>query len=95
MFDSILNKLDFTGPNLGWQAFMLCCVLYLIILACTFASIFSQGVQLRTKLIWVLIVTCLPFIGIVLYAMVCAYANLRTHPILGHFLTARKTKRKA
>ena len=86
MLDPILDKLDFSGPNLGTQALTLCLILYLVVLFCTCCSIGSQGFQPRNKLLWVAIVILVPFVGILLYLVACIYLKLQTHPAFESFI---------
>ena len=90
MLDPILQKLDFSGPNLGKQALVLCIVLYCLVLACTFSSIYSQGFSNRKKLFWAGIVLLIPFGGILLYLGLCIYMKLRTHPSFERFTRAKR-----
>ena len=91
MLDPILDKLDLSGPNLGIQALALSGILYTLVLFCTYSSIFSQGFPSRTKIIWVSLVTFLPFVGILAYLFICAGINLQNHPIFERF-NRRKQK---
>jgi uncharacterized membrane protein YhaH (DUF805 family) len=91
MLDPILDKLDLSGPNLGIQALALSGILYALVLFCTYSSIFSQRFPTRTKMIWISLVTFLPFVGILAYLLICTGINLRNHPIVEHF-TRRKQK---
>ena len=91
MLEPILNKLDLSGPNLGVQALALSGILYTLVLFCTYSSIFSQGFPTRTKIIWISLVTFLPFAGILAYLLICTGINLRNHPIFERF-TRRKAK---
>ena len=91
MLDPILDKLDLSGPNLGIQALALSGILYTLVLFCTYSSIFSQGFPSRTKIIWISLVTFLPFVGILAYLFICAGINLQNHPIFERF-NRRKQK---
>jgi hypothetical protein len=91
MLDPILEKLDLSGPNLGIQALALSGILYVLVLFCTYSSIFSQGFPTRTKMIWIGLVTFFPFVGILAYLLICTAKNLRNHPVFERF-TRRKMK---
>jgi hypothetical protein len=91
MLDPILDKLDLSGPNLGIQSLALSGILYTLVLFCTYSSIFSQGFPTRTKMIWISLVTFLPFVGILAYLLICAGINLQNHPVFERF-TRRKSK---
>ena len=91
MLDPILDKLDLSGPNLGIQALVLSGILYTLVLFCTYSSIFSQGFPSRTKIIWISLVTFLPFVGILAYLFICAGITLQNHPIFESF-NRRKQK---
>jgi uncharacterized membrane protein YhaH (DUF805 family) len=90
MLDPILDKLDLSGPNLGIQALALSGILYALVLFCTYSSIFSQRFPTRTKMIWISLVTFLPFVGILAYLLICTGINLRNHPIVEHFIRRKQ-----
>jgi hypothetical protein len=86
MIGSILEKLDFSGPNLGMQPLAFTIFLYFIIIACTYHSINSLGIMTRIKILWFVLVTVFPVIGLLIYLGYCGWQNLKMHPILGRFL---------
>jgi|GEM_PF-1827684 len=90
MFDSILRKLDLSGPNLGGQPLVLILFLYMAIIVCTYHSISTLTVLKRTKILWAVWITVIPIAGLMVYLFYCGYQNLKVHPILGRFLNPKQ-----
>lgn len=67
MLEQLENFLDFSGPNLHFQTFLLAAGLWAMVVCCTVASILSKGFPRAKRNGLVLVVVLVPIFGVLFY----------------------------
>ena len=63
----LLSRFTFQESKLTSQIWLVAVVLWLAILACTVSSIFAQPFNSKQRVFWILLVVCVPILGLLAY----------------------------
>ncbi len=67
MVDKILNKFDFSNPNYDREIIFLILAVWMMVIGCAIWSILTQKTSKKWKIVWICVVTCVPFLGLLAY----------------------------
>lgn len=62
-----LSRFSFDSPKFGTQVMACIAIIWLAVLFCALTSINSQPWTRRQRIFWIVIVTAIPFVGVLMY----------------------------
>lgn len=63
----LFSRFTFQESKLTTQIWFFAIVLWLVVVSCAIASIFAQPFSRRQRTVWVILVVCIPILGLLAY----------------------------